>query len=121
GIRHTRGSTSFDTTPNLANQATGSRPYDATTYTVGGTYRATDYLSFRTGVSTGFRSPTATELAGNYTVLVGTQIFGNPNLKPETSRQYEVGATFALNGWSLDAALFQNVISNRIITRLRPG
>ncbi|WP_163284776.1 TonB-dependent receptor, partial [Enterobacter hormaechei] len=42
-------------------------------------------------------------------------------LKPETSRQYEVGATFALNGWSLDAALFQNVISNRIITRLRPG
>lgn len=121
GVRHTRGSTSFDTTPNLANQATGSRPYDATTYTVGGTYRATDYLSFRTGVSTGFRSPTATELAGNYTVLVGTQIFGNPNLKPETSRQYEVGATFALNGWSLDAALFQNVISNRIVTKLRPG
>jgi vitamin B12 transporter len=121
GIRHTRGLTSFDPTPNLANQATGSRPYTATTYTVGGTVRATENLSFRTGVSTGFRAPTATELAGNFTVLIGTQIFGNPNLRPETSRQYEFGATFAWNGFSLDAALFQNTIMNRIITRLRTG
>jgi vitamin B12 transporter len=121
GVRHTRGSTSFDPTPNLANQATGARPYAATTYTVGGTVRATEHLSFRSGVSTGFRAPTATELAGNYTVLVGTQIFGNPNLKPETSRQFEIGSTFAWNGLSIDTALFQNTISNRIITRLRTG
>ena len=121
GIRHTRGTTSFDPTPNLANQATGSRPYHATTYTVGGTVRATEHLSFRAGLSTGFRAPTATELAGNYTVLSGSQIFGNPNIRPETSRQIEVGATLAMNGWSLDAALFQNVIANRIVTRLRPG
>ncbi len=86
GLRHTRGSTSFDPTPNLANQQTGSRPYTATTYTVGGTYRATEALSLRTGLSTGFRAPIATELAGDYTVLAGGQIFGNPSLRPETSR-----------------------------------
>ncbi|MCZ8319971.1 MAG: TonB-dependent receptor [Novosphingobium sp.] len=121
GLRHTRGSTSFDPTPNLTNQQTGSRPYTATTYTVGGTYRATENLSFRTGVATGFRAPTATELAGDYTVLAGGQIFGNPNLRPETSRQYEIGTTFSWNGLSLDAALFQNTISNRIISQRRTG
>lgn len=121
GIRHTRGTTSFDPTPNLANQATGSRPYTATTYTVGGTVRATEHLSFRTGMSTGFRAPTASELAGDFTFLAGTQAYGNANLKPETSRQYEIGTTFAWNGFSLDAALFQNTIMNRIITRLRPN
>jgi vitamin B12 transporter len=121
GIRHTRGSTSFDPTPNLANQSTGSRPYSATTYTVGGTVRATDNLSFRAGLATGFRAPTASELAGDFTFLQGGQAYGNPNLKPEISRQYEIGATFALNGFSLDAALFQNTIMNRIITRRRAG
>ncbi|WP_245898228.1 TonB-dependent receptor [Phreatobacter cathodiphilus] len=121
GVRHTRGSTSFDATPNLANQQTGSRPYSATTYTVGGTYRATQNLSFRTGLATGFRAPTATELAGDYTVLAGGQIFGNPNLRPETSRQYEVGATFSWNGLNIDAALFQNTISHRIISQRRTG
>lgn len=121
GLRHTRGSTSFDPTPNLANQSTGSRPYSATTYTVGGTFRATENLSFRSGVATGFRAPTATELAGDYTVLAGGQIFGNPSLRPETSRQYEVGTTFSWNGLSIDAALFQNTISHRIISRRRAG
>jgi len=121
GLRHTRGSTSFDPTPNLANQQTGTRPYTATTYTVGATYRATETLSFRTGLSTGFRAPTATELAGDYTVLAGGQIFGNPNLRPETSRQYEVGTTFSWNGFSIDAALFQNTISHRIISQRRTG
>jgi len=121
GLRHTRGSTSFDPTPNLANQQSGSRPYTATTYTVGGTVRATEHLSFRTGVSTGFRAPTATELAGDYTVLAGGQIFGNPNLRPETSRQYEIGGTFSWNGLNIDAALFQNTISHRIISQRRAG
>ncbi|WP_439572070.1 TonB-dependent receptor [Phreatobacter sp.] len=121
GIRHTRGSTSFDLTPNLANQATGARPYTATTYTVGGTWRVTDRFSLRSGLSTGFRAPTATELAGDYTVLVGTQIFGNPNLRPETSRQIEIGGTFAGDGFNIDVALFQNVIRDRINTQRRPG
>ncbi len=121
GLRHTRGSTSFDPTPNLANQQTGSRPYTSTTYTVGGTVRATEHLSFRTGLSTGFRAPTATELAGNYTVLAGGLVFGNSNLRPETSRQYEIGTTFAWNGLSIDAALFQNTISQRIISQRRAG
>jgi vitamin B12 transporter len=41
-----------------------------------------------------FRAPTATELGSNFTTTpIGTTIFGNPNVLPETSRQLEVGAT----------------------------
>jgi vitamin B12 transporter len=70
----------------------------------------------RTGASTGFRAPTATELASDFTAVGGGRTFGNPDLQPETSRQIEVGAAVQLPLWRLDAALFQNTISNRIIT-----
>ncbi|WCS26708.1 TonB-dependent receptor [Methylobacterium sp. NMS14P] len=121
GIRQTFGTTSFDPTPYLTGQVNGSRPYEATTYSVGATYKATDWAAFRVGASSGFRAPTATELAADFNTLGGGRVFGNPNIRPETSQQIEVGMTLADTVSRLDVALFQNVISNRIITRARPG
>jgi vitamin B12 transporter len=121
GVRHTIGRTSFDPTPNLALQRNTSRSYEATTYSAGASFRATDWLSLRAGFATGFRAPTATEIGADFTALGGGRTFGNPNLKPETSRQLEVGATVTGRGWSLDLALFENRIQDRIQTRLRPG
>src|SRR5256885_14251917 len=74
------------------------------------------FRSLRAAASTGFRAPTATELASDFTAVGGGRTFGNPNLKPETSRQIEVGAALQQPGWRVDAALFQNTISDRIIT-----
>lgn len=121
GVRQTWGVTKFEETPWLLGAKPNSRDYEATTYSVGGTVKATDWLSFRLGASSGFRAPTATELAADYTTLGGGRIFGSQNLKPETSDQIEAGATLNGRGWRLDAAVFQNVIHDRIITRLRPG
>lgn len=121
GVRQTWGNTAFDQTPNLPLQRTGSQDYDATTWSVGASYQPISALALRANAATGFRAPTATELAAEFTALGGGRTFGNPNLNPERSLQYEVGAAVFLQGLRLDLALFQNTISDRIITRLRPG
>lgn len=121
GVRRSFGTTSFEYTPNLAGQQPREVDYQATTYSTGATFKATEQLSFRVGYATGFRAPTATELAADFNTLGGGRIFGNPSLKPETSRQVEAGATYLGDGWRVDAAVFQNTISDRIRTQLRPG
>jgi vitamin B12 transporter len=121
GLRHTSGQTSLDPTPNLANAIFSTRPYKATTYSLGATFRATDQLVLRIGAASGFRAPNATELDANFITLNGGQNFGNANLRPETSHQVEIGGTYSVSGARLDLAIFHNVISDRIITRPRVG
>ncbi len=115
GVRQTWGNTSLDWTPFAPTLITGTTNYQVTTWTAGGTFQATDWLGFRAGASTGFRAPTATEFGANFTTTpIGTTIFGNPYLSPETSQQWEVGSTLTWDGGRFDAVLFQNVIANRI-------
>ena len=121
GVRRTFGKTSLESTPNLSALRPRSQNYRQTTYSFGGTFKATQALTLRAGISTGFRAPTATELAADYITLGGGRIFGNPGIKPESSRQIEVGAAYAARDWQIDFALFQNTIQDRIISRLRPG
>ena len=116
GLRQTWGRTRFDATPNLPLAVSTTRSYDTHTWSMGATWKASDALHLRAGASTGFRAPTATELASDFTAVGGGRIFGNADLKPETSRQIEVGATLQVPGWRLDTALFQNTISDRITT-----
>ncbi|MFL9827888.1 TonB-dependent receptor [Rhodoplanes sp. SY1] len=121
GVRQTYGQTSLDPTPNLAAQRSRTADYQATTYSGGATWKMLDWWSWRAGTSTGFRAPTASELAADFTAVGGGRIFGNPDLTPETAEQYEVGTTFMRSGWRVDVALFQNTISNRITTKSRTG
>ena len=116
GVRKTWGETRFDQTPNVPMAVTTARDYDKTTWSTGATWKVADAWSLRTGASTGFRAPTASELSADFTAVGGGRIFGNPNLKPESSKQFEVGTTFRQSAWKVDAALFQNTISDRIIT-----
>ncbi|CAN5876525.1 hypothetical protein BH11PSE3_BH11PSE3_27230 [soil metagenome] len=115
GIRENVGSTTLNATPFATRLIPGTNSYQALTYSVGATLKVTDWLNSRIGASSGFRAPTATELGANFTTTpIGTTIFGNPDLVPETAQQLELGSTVTWNGLRLDAALFQNVISNRI-------
>jgi vitamin B12 transporter len=121
GARRTQGDTSFDPTPNLAGQVTSSRSYESDTYSVGASLRVLEGLTLRANTATGFRAPNATELGADFIALGGGRTFGNPNLSPESSKQFEVGAIYRGFGWDLDLALFQNTIKDRIITLPRPG
>ena len=115
GVRQTYGNTAIDWTPNAPTLLPSSNNYQATTYSVGGTFAATEWLNLRVGASSGFRAPTATELGANFTVTpIGTTIFGNPSVQPETAHQIEAGATVNWDAGRLDLAIFQNIISNRI-------
>jgi vitamin B12 transporter len=121
GARYTHGRTDYDATPYLQNQLTGSANYHKTTASTGLNYRAADWVNLKAGISTGFRAPTASELGADYTTLAGTQIYGTRGLKPETNRQYELGAVFSGVGWIADMVYFENKIKDRIITQPRSG
>lgn len=116
GVRKTWGETRFDQTPNVAAAVTTARDYDQTTWSTGATWKVNDAWALRASASTGFRAPTASELSADFTAVGGGRSFGNPNLKPESSRQFEVGTTLRQAAWRVDAALFQNTVSDRIIT-----
>ncbi len=82
----------------------------ATTYNVGASYALTDTLVARASMGTGFRAPTFNDL---YYPDAFTP--GNPDLKPEKSRSYEIGLTWQPTGaTSLDLALYRNDVSNQI-------
>jgi vitamin B12 transporter len=117
GVRRTDGSMRFDATPNLVRQVVRTVDYGRTTYSVGAVYRPVTGLALRAGYSTGFRVPTATQLAGEITALGGAVTLGNPNLTPQNGEQIEIGGFYATPVWSLDAALFQNIIHDRIVSR----
>jgi vitamin B12 transporter len=121
GARAVSGETRFEFTPNLALASERSVDYDASTWFLGGTWRIAPTLTLRASASTGFRAPTATELGADFTALGGGRTFGNPNLRPEESRQVEIGALWIGETFRLDAALFENRIEDRIITRPRVG
>lgn len=116
GIRKTWGETRFDNTPYVALAQANTRRYDARTWSLGATFKAADDWNVRAGLATGFRAPTASELAADFTAVGGGRTFGNPNLKPETSRQIELGTTFHQPGWRVDAVVFQNTVADRITT-----
>jgi vitamin B12 transporter len=121
GVRQTWGETQLDPTPNLALQRLRSADYQATTWSAGASFRVVEGVALRANAATGFRAPTGTELAADFTALGGGRTFGNPNLKPETNLQYEVGVAVFRPAWRADLALFENTISDRITTRARPG
>jgi vitamin B12 transporter len=123
GIRHTFGWLSSDYTPNMSEQVLGTKKYSHTTWSVGLNFAATDFLSFRAGVATGFRSPTASETTGYASFInnPAAKTYGNPNIKPETSIEYELGMFAHDTGWFVDLSLFHNEIKGRIISQYLPN
>ncbi len=70
-------------------------------------WHATDDLIIRAVASTGFRAPSLYELYSTD--------FGNPALKPETSRSFELGAEYSFgNGATVQATLFDTEIDDKI-------
>ncbi|WP_095012725.1 TonB-dependent receptor [Tsuneonella mangrovi] len=83
-------------------------------------FQATDFLTFRGSIGTTFRGPLAGNVDPNYvTALQGltaaggnyksVDIYGNPNLKPETALAYNLGVVLETGGltasvdyWSFD-------------------
>lgn len=78
-------------------------------------YHATPGLSLKAGYGEGFRAPTLKQISPEY-VFVGPHSFrGNPDLTPELSKSYEVGAEYRSGALSAQLTVFRNEIDDLIM------
>lgn len=88
-------------------------------------FHATDALTFKAGAGRGFKAPSLKQLSSEYeswAAMGGRGIIrGNPELKPETNRSYELGADYEQGRWSAGAMLFRNAVRNLIETVRQPS
>lgn len=83
-------------------------------------WHATDVLTFKGGYSQGFKSPTLLENSPAWgSVSCGSPtdgcfIIGNPDLEPETSSSYEIGAQFDFEWLGFGGTMFRNDIEDMI-------
>lgn len=94
----------------------GSQHNDRVVFNAGISYSGIDDLVLRALWSQGFRSPLLQERyipssMGNTSM---GQILGNPDLKPETSDNFEIGARYQKGGFMLDTAAFLSLADDYI-------
>jgi iron complex outermembrane receptor protein len=92
------------------NSVAGSKDFSATSWRLGANWLANRETTLFANVSTGFRTPTATQLYAGSISPTGKTL-NNTDLKPETSMNYEVGvhadaAAFGI-AYNVQASLFQ--------------
>lgn len=82
---------------------------------VGAMYKARP-MTFRASYSGGFRAPTLKEMYMNFNMANIFMIYGNPDLKSETSNNFSLSAEYAKGNYNLTAIGFYNIVDNRITT-----
>ncbi len=106
--------------PNNSNPAafSASKDFSATSWRLGANWQALKNANVFANISTGFRTPTAAQLfAGSVSPTGG--VASNPNLRPETSKNYELGvrsdSSIAGIGFNVQASLFEIDRTNYIL------
>ncbi|AFJ03601.1 TonB-dependent receptor, putative [Methylophaga frappieri] len=94
-----------------------------TTYRATLSYQLSDQTRLRGGVGSGFKTPSLYELYGFTPSNFGSAYRGNPDLKPETSDNWEIGIDQQFWNQRLSTSLtyFQNDIDDLITTVFLPS
>lgn len=83
-------------------------------------WNTTDQWTLKGGVSRGYRTPSLNDLHPGINGVTGqgeTLTIGNPDLKPEKSTNYELGANYDnQRGFTTSATLFYNEFDDKIVT-----
>jgi len=89
------------------------KTYSNPTASIGASYKLSDRWTVKSNLARGFRAPATPELSANGE-HAGTFRYeiGNPNLRSETSWQYDIGVQYETPSVSVIANLFQNRIAN---------
>jgi vitamin B12 transporter len=94
-----------------------------TTYRASLNYQLTPDTRFTAAYGTGFKAPSLFNLAGLSPNNSGSAFFGNPDLKPETSKDWEI--SLASNFWqdriSTQISYFESDIEDMIVTVFLPS
>ncbi len=84
-----------------------------------GVYNLSDNWVLKGGAGKAFKAPSISQSDANYGVLACRglcSVYGNPNLKPETSRSYELGTQYQNERLEVGVMFFHNDIDDLIIT-----
>lgn len=71
-------------------------------------------MKFRAGYSMGFRSPNIKEMYMNFSPVPVIEIYGNPDLTPETAQYYSLSAEYSKSFLNASVSVYQNNIKNMI-------
>lgn len=71
-------------------------------------------LSLRLNYAAGFRAPNLKELYMNFDMAGIFMIYGNPDLKSETSHNFSLSGEWTKGSLNITASAFQNFVDNRI-------
>lgn len=82
------------------------KSFNVFSYRLGGTYTIDPDTSVYTNVSTGFRTPTVSQLFSGDIDPTNTKVESNHELKPETSYNYEIGLRGNTSYFDYDASAF---------------
>ncbi|TNE59644.1 MAG: TonB-dependent receptor [Alphaproteobacteria bacterium] len=83
---------------------------DVTSWRLGGAYDIDDHLRLRGSVGTGQKAPSFIDRFGFF----ADQFLGNPNLKPETSKGFEIGFDHRFDKGRLGITYFQSELEDEI-------
>lgn len=129
GARYTYVKTDMDKADSLktyyqgANKGTsvltstpGNQNNSRVVFNAGVTWAGIDDLILRALWSQGFRAPLLQEryIPSSMGSTAGTLLYGNPDLDPETSDNFEIGARYDKGGLMLDAAAFLSLADDYI-------
>lgn len=73
-------------------------------------------FSFRASYAGGFRAPTLKEMYMNFDMAGIFMIYGNKDLKAETSNNFQLSAEYTKGAFNATAGAFCNLVDNRITT-----
>ncbi|MCX7822373.1 MAG: TonB-dependent receptor [Syntrophobacterales bacterium] len=117
GVRHDIFDESIKRTFGL-NVTPDSESFSHTSWRSGATYEILEGTFVRASIGTGFRAPSADELAGRYQTI-WTKLVGNPDLKPEKSTTYEFGIDLRRHKISAGFDFFCSDYTDRISSGFR--
>lgn len=106
GMRYYHTETELDYTSDAARKAYQGKSDDRIVASAGITYTGLQDTTLRALFSEGYITPTLLQLFTDSTAGRGTLTYGNPDLDPETSKNYEIGARYNAHGLVFDAAAF---------------
>ena len=107
--------TMFDRSGAVTSAELGSTTDSRPVFNVGLVWTGIENLALRASWAQGFRVPILTEkYIGTAMGSSSGMTYGNPDLDPETSNNFEIGARYTNNGLNLDWALFYSISDDYI-------
>lgn len=117
GARYTWVKTDMDSiNNNMGTKTSGEGSDGKIVFNAGVLWHGTDNLTLRASYAQGYRSPILQELYIDTSMGSTGTTYANPDLKPETSDNFEIGARWNSTGLSADLAIFYSTADDYIAT-----